>query len=207
MRLSEKTLELNFCKGLPSVLGLDVFWLGLTQDEEKTFGFDHCTNAGGMLLIIQMKRFQKTMKKSGARRFDAPHHQMQALKKIDLFLQSYGVPRLVAYAIPDASDSSHLCHINCPSTCVNYLDLVNFPTVIPPTGRASDLHYVDVFGSKAVVHSKEFPVAVTQATELRSTLERNERIVANLQRRDFPRGQLNEMLAHLGRAVAFGVAV
>ncbi len=207
MRLSEKTLELNFCKGLPSVLGLNVFWLGLTQQEEKKFGFDHCTNAGGMLLIIQMKRFHKSLKKTGARRFDAPHHQMQALKNIDLLLQSADVPRFVAYAVPEASDSSHLCNLDCPSTCVNYLDLVHFPAVIPPTGRANNLHYVDVLGASALVHSDEFRVQVTRAPDLMSTLQQSERIGGSPLDRDFPREQLEELLPRLGRTTAFGIAV
>ena len=207
MRLSEKTLELNFCKGLPAVLGLNVFWLGLTQQEEKTFGFDHCTNVGGMLLIIQMKRFHKTLKSSGARRFDAPHHQMQALKDIDLLLQSCGVPRFVAYAVPEASDSSHLCHLDCPSTCVSYLDLAHFPSVIPPTGRKKDLHYVDVLGASALVHSEEFRVPATRAPELRETLLRSERMAGAPLERQFPQERIEELIPRVGRAVAFGVAI
>ena len=207
MRLSEKTLELNFCKGMPGVLGMNVFWLGLTQQEEKAFGFDNCTSAGGMLLIIQMKRFYKTLKRTGARRFEAPHHQMQALKDVDLFLQSSGIPRLVAYAVPDASDDSHLCSIDCPSSCVNYLDLAQFPAVIPPTGRKKNLHYVDVIGLSASVHSEKFDVEVVRAPELRSSLERAERLGSAGFERSFPSEQFEENLRGLGRMTAFGFAV
>ena len=160
-----------------------------------------------MILIIQMKRFHKTLKRSGAKRFDAPHHQMQALKDVDLLLHSCGIPRFVAYAVPDASDSSHLCHIDCPSTCVNYLDIAQFPSTIPPTGRKKNLHYVDVFGPTAVVHSEEFRVEVARAPELRSNLERSERLARGPLERSFPRDQIEEILPRLGRATAFGVAV
>tara|TARA_B100001079_G_scaffold256042_1_gene252169 strand:+ start:1342 stop:1965 length:624 start_codon:yes stop_codon:yes gene_type:complete len=207
MRLSEKTLELNFCAGLPRALGLDVFWIGLTQEEEKSFGFDHCTNMGGMFLIIQMKRFHKRMKRSGAKRFNAPHHQMQALKNVDLLLQASGVRRFVAYAIPEASDSVELCGLRCPATCINYLDLADFPNRIPSPGRKSDMHYVDVAGSTATVHSEAFEVNVIQAGSLRQTLERSERMNVREISPDLRREELGEYLSLLSRRTALGVAV
>lgn len=40
MRLSEKTLEINFCSQGSVALALPVFWFGLTQRQEAAWGFD-----------------------------------------------------------------------------------------------------------------------------------------------------------------------
>src|SRR5262245_32723891 len=80
MRLSEKTLELNFCSQFRYLLRRNVLWFGLTQKQEAEAGFDACTKIGGRVIIFQFKApFQKI---GGGRRFSAQHDQMMNLKKI-----------------------------------------------------------------------------------------------------------------------------
>ena len=53
MRISEKTIELNFCAQATFLCGLGLKWFGLTQRQEAKAGFDACGKLGGRLLILQ----------------------------------------------------------------------------------------------------------------------------------------------------------
>ena len=55
MRLSEKTLEINFCAQFSAVCHHTILWYGLTQGEEAALGFDVATQLGGTSLLFQVK--------------------------------------------------------------------------------------------------------------------------------------------------------
>lgn len=153
MRLSEKTVELNFCKGLPQIIGKDIFWFGLTQAQEARAGFDACTKFGGVLLIFQLKASCHVLN-NGSRRFLAPHDQMQALR------DSVKPKRKIFYVFPQAGTTHDVCKPNCLSHCSQFLDVSKLPPKIPPplakgkmTLRANRVHYVDIASGKARIHS------------------------------------------------------
>lgn len=81
MRLSEKTLELNICAQMHSVVSphTRLLWFGLTQRQEARWGFDACTRLGGRLL--QFKASNR-MLRNGARRFQLSHRQLTALQRL-----------------------------------------------------------------------------------------------------------------------------
>src|SRR5262245_54687912 len=78
MRVPEKTIELNLCSQLNAVFGGRLLWFGLTQDQEAKAGFDACARTGSTMLILQFKASALIV--GGARRFRAPHVQMQTLR-------------------------------------------------------------------------------------------------------------------------------
>jgi hypothetical protein len=77
-RLSEKTLELTICSQISFYAGHPMTWFGLTQREEARAGFDACTTLNGRLFVFQFKASNITTNR-GARRFTAPHNQMEKL--------------------------------------------------------------------------------------------------------------------------------
>src|SRR5437868_9780797 len=89
MRLSEKTIELNYCAQATEIfssLGRSVIWFGLTQKQEAQAGFDAATRIGGRLLLLQFKASSHNVMIPGplgglARRFRAKHDQMVRLRQ------------------------------------------------------------------------------------------------------------------------------
>lgn len=170
MRISEKTVELNFCKGFPLVLGHDLMWFGLTQKQEAQAGFDACSKFGSTLLLFQIKASRNVLK-SGCRRFLAEHDQMQILRN------QVAPNRRVFYVLPVVGTTSEFCGGLCFSHCSRYLDVSQLPALIPPplakgksppTPRKSNCHYIDMSPclSKATVHSDPFDVGLLESGSL-----------------------------------------
>lgn len=160
MRIAEKTVELNFCKGLPKALGRDLLWFGLTQKQEARAGFDACAKIGGKLFLFQVKA-SRILLSNGSRRFLAEHSQMQTLR--DQATPS----RQIYYVLPVVGTTLEICDGLCFSHCSRYLDVSRLPKTIPfpfakgkspPTVRKSNCHYIDVASTlnKATIHSKPF---------------------------------------------------
>ncbi len=171
MRIAEKTVELNFCKGLPKLLGKSLFWFGLTQAQEARAGFDVCAEIGGELLLFQVKA-SRVLLKSGARQFQAPHDQMQALRD-----RATKPNRRAFYVFPSAGTTEEVCGANCFSHCSQFLDVSKLPKVIPKplaagkwTMRASGVHYVDVLPGTAKIHSEPFEVPLVGSESFASHL-------------------------------------
>jgi hypothetical protein len=55
MRISEKTVELNFCSQFTRLFNGGIIWFGLTQRQEAQAGFDACTKVGGLLFSFSSK--------------------------------------------------------------------------------------------------------------------------------------------------------
>lgn len=171
MRISEKTVEINFCKGLPNIVGKDLFWFGLTQEQEARAGFDVCTKLNGTLFLFQIKA-SRVVLKNGARRFRAAHDQMQVLRN-----QATSKKRKVFYVFPSAGTTMDMCGINCFSRCSQLLDVSLLPAVIPlplakgkTTSRLSGDHYIDVLPGKATIHSDPFEVKLFKPDHLLAIL-------------------------------------
>src|SRR5262249_8554671 len=79
MRLSEKTIELNFCAQMSRRYPGRLLWFGLTQRQEARAGFDACARLGGWLALFQVQASSHDGHAGG--RFHAPHDQLQALRR------------------------------------------------------------------------------------------------------------------------------
>lgn len=175
MRLSEKTLELNFASQMNHHFGGNLIWFGLTQKQEAKAGFDIATNIGTGLFIVQMKASNNLLK-SGARQFRVPHDQLQKLLNIKLTPAGVPIPnRSVMYAFPTIGSTSELTKnpdvfANTWLCDVMSLGALGPPTIKVPAGyagaapmRKSLEHYVDVTPGEAPLSPLTLP-AVGSAT-------------------------------------------
>jgi hypothetical protein len=157
MRISEKTIELNFCAQYSP--GVQTFWFGLTQEQEKRAGFDMYTRQGGRLLILQFKASAHVLL-SGERRFHAPHHQLTALQA------RLSGSRDIYYLLPSFGRTAEL-HALGHAVVANmwWLNVADIPAVNPPTRRDGALrkngkHYFDLDGQSGDVTIWSNPVFV-----------------------------------------------
>lgn len=175
MRIPEKTIELNFCRGFLNNSGHDIIWFGLTQKQEAKAGFDACARLGSKLILFQIKASNKVLKKNGARRFLAEHNQMQTLRN------QVKNNRLIYYVLPIVGNTLEPCSGLCFSSCSLYLDVAMLPTVIPPPNakgkipiklRKNNCHYIDSHPDrmKAVIHSEPFEIKLLSADDLERKL-------------------------------------
>ena len=162
MRLSEKTLELNFCSQLPWKFGTPLIWFGLTQREEARLGFDACTAIGGRLLVFQFKASSWIMA-SRARRFYLPHQQLVQLRGV-----ARRYPRSVFYVFPLVGTVSELT--SNPDVVaqswlldVGLMPVLSLPTTKAGAPRKNEMHYADVFPGNAVIHSEPVQVELASA--------------------------------------------
>ena len=173
MRLSEKTLELNFCSQFAAASGRAILWYGLTQLEEAKLGFDVATRVGGRSLLFQVKASSHTLVRSGRRRFRLPHDQLVELRK----LVRPGRPRRVFYALPLVGTSGELAakggHVFANSW---FLDVSTLASTPPPTTRSGSprrnkVHYADVAPHSVVVHSEPVEYRLLSSQELVAAVE------------------------------------
>jgi hypothetical protein len=165
MRVSEKTVEINFCVQW-RIGGQQAFWFGLTQEQEKRAGYDVMTRSGGRLLVLQFKASAHVLR-SGERRFHAPHHQLVALQ--DRLRGS----RDIYYVLPRFGRSQELPGLNWDIAANCYLfPVANIPIVAPPTRpdgalRKNGRHYFDLDQTTDIVkiHSDPVFVRAIPATE------------------------------------------
>lgn len=166
MRLPEKTIELNFCAELTAAWamhGFHVLWFGPTQKQEAKLGFDAATKLpGGRLYLFQFKASCHVLN-SGARRFHAPHRQMQILHAM-----SGKAKRSVFYVFPTIGTTQELQQRHSVLNNSLLMDVAQFPSPIPATHRARGNHLVDVDAAKltAHIHSDPFDVSLMPAAEL-----------------------------------------
>ena len=165
MRLSEKTIELTFCHQAGNILGCNMIWFGLTQDQESKLGFDVCTRLNGRLFIVQFKASSKILIRTNERQFKAPHDQMVNLKRL------CRGRRAIYYAFPMVGTSAEITANPKLLDQTWLLDVKDLPNSIPlpqkknGTGtRKSGLHYVNVRPGVARICSDEFNVKMIKAS-------------------------------------------
>ncbi|OIQ60534.1 hypothetical protein MTIN_18810 [Moorella thermoacetica] len=167
MRLSEKTIELNFCAQSSAFLNQRLIWFGLTQKQEAKAGFDACTRVNGRLMIFQFKASNMNIR--GGRRFNAPHNQMQNLiNRVRHFQRS------VFYVFPLIGTTYELEYNNGDILSNTWLlDVATIPPLPLPTTRrgtprSKGIHYIDVIPPKAIIHSEPVEVNLINAAEFLS---------------------------------------
>jgi hypothetical protein len=160
MRLSEKSIELNFCHQLSSQLGQPAWWFGTTQRQERDAGWDVPSKIAGSWIRFQLKASKKVLK-SGDRRFRG-HHQL-------VELQVRATHRLaVFYVLPTIGTTSELMYVKFNLLDnLRFLDVHAIPPISAPTTRSgsvrkSELHYYDLnsAGTAVTIHSDPVTVPV-----------------------------------------------
>lgn len=152
MRISEKSIELNFCSQFASAVSTRIIWFGLTQKQEARAGFDACTKLRGRLILFQFKASSYVLQ-TGARRFTAKHDQMNNL------IARCGSTRSVFYVFPLIGTTHELKANSNLVTQSRLLDVTRIPSLGVPltnkgTPRKNRCHYIDVFPTnRAVIHS------------------------------------------------------
>jgi hypothetical protein len=144
MRLSEKSIELNFCHQMSTVLGSPVWWFGTTQRQERQAGWDVAGKVAGRWLRFQLKASNEVLS-NGVRRFRGHHHQL-------IELQSRATtPLSVFYVFPTIGTTAELMSANFDLLPrLRLLDVHGLPGGIgaptTPSGslRKTELHYFDL---------------------------------------------------------------
>ena len=165
MRLSEKTLELSICAQLTAYTSRRLIWFGLTQKQEARAGFDACTRLNGRLLILQFKASDHVLQ-SGARRFHLPHDQLTSLTA-----RWQGWTRSVYYVFPLVGNTKELAANSDLIAQTRLLDVGKLPRFPEPTTRGGNprknrIHYADVLGGAATIHSDPVTVQTVGAAEV-----------------------------------------
>ena len=85
MRFNEKTFEINYCAQASAYWApqFRTVWWGLTQRQERQYGFDAATMVGSRYVIFQFKMLKRTNTEAryGELRYQAEHFQMVDLRR------------------------------------------------------------------------------------------------------------------------------
>jgi len=178
MRVSEKSLEINFCSQWARLSSRAVVWFGLTQKQEADWGFDVATRLGGRLIAFQMKAPTRDLAACPhAKQFQLPHHQLSSLQAL---LTHHRRPRIVFYALPLLRTTAELqAASGAVLASTMLLDVSAIPSLPAPTTargtpRKSGVHYLDVWHGGATIHSEPVDVRVSEAVELLRELDDQE---------------------------------
>ena len=173
MRLSEKTIELNFCAQFAAKLSPPFWWFGLTQKQEEQAGWDAAAKVSGHWVRFQLKASRHVLK-SGVRRFETPHHQLVALQ------DRATRPHAILYVLPMIGTTHELSAVGfslLPQ--LRFLDVFDIPGANgPPTCksgalRKSERHYIDLdpTGNAVTIHSDPVEARVVTAERVVGALE------------------------------------
>ena len=168
MRLSEKTIEINWCAQYVKASPQSVLWFGLTQKQEAQAGFDTCTKVDGRLLIFQFKASNHVLK-SGARQFQLKHDQLTQLQ-----VRAKHYVRSVFYVFPSVGETYEIAanpNILYQSQLLDVAQIsrLGHPTKRDGTPRKTGVHYADVVNGKATLHSDPVDVELIDAAGFAET--------------------------------------
>lgn len=171
MRISEKTIEINFCSQFSALIKNDTIWFGLTQQQEAKLGFDTCIRLEKSLYIFQFKA-SNIVDGKGCRKFTAPHEQMINLRNL---IGKHSLIRRVFYVLPNFGNTDTFNSIGGRVAANSLLlDVENIPIDFAPAIKANGnpksshtifLHPADASGSRIAVIDSEKPEITLETTE------------------------------------------
>lgn len=170
MRLSEKTIELTFCSQFSAQLGLrNIIWFGLTQAQERRFGFDACTKLNGRLLVLQFKASNIIVHprrfRGPRRRFVLSHTQLERLQKL-----AGAFPRMVHYAFPNIGTTLELLRNRDVISQTFFLEVSRLPNPFPIQAKRTQIHYAYIDPPACEIESKPVEAELIEAISLKSSL-------------------------------------
>jgi hypothetical protein len=172
MRLSEKSIELNFCHQMSLELGEPIWWFGTTQAQEREAGWDVAGRVAGHWIRFQLKASREVLT-NGARRFRGHHHQL-----VELRARAVGRPCSVFYVFPTIGTTAELTAAQFDLLpWLSFLDVnaiqgvIDEPTTAGGALRKSGLHYFDLRADHQVVtiHSDPLEVGTISVERLAGT--------------------------------------
>jgi hypothetical protein len=173
-RLSEKTIELNFCAQYRPPQGERVFWIGLTQRDERSWGFDvHGGLSSGRAFVFQFKASSRVVTNplvTSARKFELDHQQL-----LRLVSTAAGARGSVYYVLPNFGTRVELAgrgdDVVADSWLLDVADLSSMqrPTTVPwlhpVRPRASSRHLLYLTPPTALICSDPFEVRLYPGRE------------------------------------------
>ncbi len=178
MRVSEKTIEINFCAEASVLLRprYRLIWFGLSQKQEARFGFDTCARLGGIFLFFQFKASNHVLRRSGQRKFLTHHAQMQNLQRL-----AQTRPNSVFYVFPGFGNTREFLPITDLLSFCYLVDVTHFPDPVPAPGRASGYHnaYLSHAHDSVEFRSRPFIAKAMPARTLFSEIA-NEHVSINM---------------------------
>jgi hypothetical protein len=172
-KLSEKTLELNFCSQFAALVQCEALWLGLTQLQESKFGFDASTTLKERVFVFQFKAPKNGLKPS---EFKLDDRQLRVLMKATKHKRS------VFYALSMIGVSDELRHKQRVPEHTWLLDIIDIPPNLPVPDGNRPSHHAVIDTSKpggpivriATKHKRKrstISISITLATTLIRELE------------------------------------
>ncbi|HZY72114.1 MAG TPA: hypothetical protein VFE22_03290 [Edaphobacter sp.] len=170
-RLAEKSIELTACAQIALALRRKMVWFGLTQAQERAYGFDAATELGGTAFILQFKTSSTVIKRgsfAGQRKFQCQHQQMAELVK------RFGtMPESCFYFLPSIGTFEELQNVSGDLLDNSFLlDVADLPNPVPPSNRTSDYHYLYLDDKTPAIDITSKPFSPKQVLRLRDFIEK-----------------------------------
>ena len=133
-KLSEKTLELNFCSQFAALVQCETLWLGLTQFQGSKLGFDASITLKERVIVFQFKAPKNGLKPS---EFKLDDRQLRVL------MEATKQKRSVFYALQVIGISDELRHKQRVPEHTWLLDIIDIPPNLPvPDGKRPSHHAI-----------------------------------------------------------------
>lgn len=164
-RLSEKSIELNFCRQVSALIGGPDWWFGATQKQESDAGWDISARVPGAWVYFQLKASDHVLK-SGERHFKGHHDQLLELRGLAVN------PLEVFYVFPTVGNTADLAAAKfnlIPN--LRFLDVsvlpssIATPTTSEGTPRKNGMHYFKMSADtrSVTIHSEPMEAGLLTA--------------------------------------------
>jgi hypothetical protein len=177
VRLSEKTIEVNFCSQMSRHLNAPAWWFGLTQRQERIAGWDVAANITGRWVRFQLKASNWVLL-DGRRRFLGHHDQLAVLRA------RASVKHPIYYVLPTIGTTQELIAANFDLLpLLRHFNVCGLPVNIPRpttnwgTERANGMHYFDLSPDNQclTIHSDPIEIGTLSTEEMLAELAREVR--------------------------------
>lgn len=166
MRFNEKTFEINYCAQASALWATQyrTVWWGLTQRQERQYGFDAATMVGSRYVIFQFKMLKRTEVEAQNNEL---HYQAEHFQMVDLRRRATR-PGAVFYVLPTIETMADMLRNSDMINQSWLLDVAQLPrTIQQPQGvynksnrKGVPPHRIHLTPPTGVVHSEPIDVKV-----------------------------------------------